>query len=259
MSTSPEMSLPEFQRQQLAFTAHIRDPENNPVPDGIPARRMGIYTELFFNNIDDQLSTNFPILRQISSDEQWYAMVRDFMIRHRAETPLFTEVGQEFLEYLRQERKPHANDWPFMLELAHYEYVELAVYISEEDDELADIDPNGDLLEGRPAVAATAWNLSYQWPVHHIGPDHLPDEQPNEPTHLVVYRDRLDEVHFLEINAVTQRLLQLLKENPKLSGLDVLKTIAEELAHPDVDTVIKAGKDILDDLRQRNVILGSRA
>ena len=30
---SPE--LPEFQRRQLAFTAHIRDPHNNPIPDGI--------------------------------------------------------------------------------------------------------------------------------------------------------------------------------------------------------------------------------
>ena len=258
MPTSPEMTLPEFQRQQLAFTAHIRDPENNPVPDGIPARRMGVYTELFFNNIDDQLSTNFPILRQISSDEHWFAMVRDFMIRHRAETPLFTEVGQEFLEYVQQEREPHANDWPFMLELAHYEYVELAVYISKEEDELTDVDPNGNLLEGHPVVAATAWNLSYQWPVHRIGPDYLPDEPPSEATHLVVYRNRLDEVHFLEINAVTQRLLQLLKENPTLSGLDVVKTIAEELAHPDIDAVTKAGKDILDDLRQRNVILGTR-
>ena len=259
MPTSPEMTLPEFQRQQLAFTAHIRDPENNPVPDGIPARRMSVYTELFFNNIDDQLSTNFPILRQISSDEHWFAMVRDFMIRHRAETPLFTEVGQEFLEYVQQEREPHANDWPFMLELAHYEYVELAVYISKEEDELTDVDPNGDLLEGYPVVAATAWNLSYQWPVHRIGPDYLPDKPPSEATHLVVYRNRLDEVHFLEINAVTQRLLQLLKENPTLSGLDVVKTIAEELAHPDIDAVTKAGKDILDDLRQRNVILGTRA
>jgi hypothetical protein len=75
----------------------------------------------------------------------------------------------------------------------------------------------------------------------------------------VVYRDRLDEVRFLQINAVTQRLLQLLKENPAQTGLDVLKTIAGELGHPNVDTVIEAGREILDDLRQRSVILGVRA
>lgn len=255
---SPEHDLPAFQRQQLAFTAHIRDPQHAALPEGIPPRRMAVYTELFFNNINEQLSTNFPVLRQITSDERWHALVRDFMIRHRSETPLFTEVGQEFIDYLQHEREAEPGDWPFMLELAHYEYVELAVSISTADDGLSDYDPNGDLTAGTPLVCPTAWNLSYQWPVHTIGPEHLPAEAPAEPTHLVVYRDRQDAVHFLQINGVTQRLLQLLQENPQYTGLDVLKTIAGELAHPEPDTVIDAGRELLDDLRRRNVILGTR-
>ena len=258
MPTSPERTLPRFQQQQLSFTAHIRDPDHNPLPDGIPARRMAIYTEIFFNNINDQLSGNFPVLRQITSDERWFAMVRDFMIKHRSLTPLFTEVAQEFLAYLQQERHPQTGDWPFMLELAHYEYVELAVAISTADEHLGEYDPNGDLLQECPLVGPTAWNMTYQWPVHSIGPENLPQEPPEEPMHLVVYRDRADEVHFLEINAVTQRLLQLLKENPQQKGLDVLKAIADELNHPDTDQVIAAGTELLNDLRQRNVILGTR-
>lgn len=258
MPTSPDSSMPAFQRQQLAFTAHIRDPENNPIPDGIPTRRMGIYRELFFNNFDDQLSRNFPVLRQIIPDERWSALVRDFMVKHRAATPLFTEVGLEFIEYLQQEHEPQPGDWPFMVELAHYEYVELAVSISTADEAHIEYDPNGDLLEGRPLVGPTTWNLSYQWPVHQIGPDYLPDEAPQQPTHLVVYRDRLDDVHFLEINAVTQRLLQLLKENPQQTGLDVLKAIADELNHPQPETVIAGGQALLDDLHRRNIILGTR-
>ncbi len=259
MPSSPDRELPRFQQQQLAFTAHIRDPRNNPVPEGIPPRRMGIYSELFFNNIQEQLSINFPVLRQITGDAAWQALVRDFMVKHRSQTPLFTEVGLEFIEYLQHERVPESGDWPFMLELAHYEYVELAVAISTAEDDLADYDPNGDLLQGCPLVGPTAWNLSYRWPVHLIGPDHLPRQLPAEPTQLVVYRDRQDQVHFLQINAVTQRLLQLLKENPAHSGLDVLNTIAGELAHPDPQAVIEGGRELLDDLRRRNVILGTRA
>ena len=259
VQTSPENNLPRFQQQQLSFTAHIRDPQNAPLPDDIPARRMAIYTEIFFNNINDQLTGNFPVLREITSDERWFALVRDFMMRHRSATPLFTEVAVEFLEYLQQEREAQSADWPFMLELAHYEYVELAVAISAADEQLGEFDPNGDLLHGRPLVGPTAWNLSYQWPVHTIGPENLPQDPPAEPTHLVVYRDRVDDVHFLEINAVTQRLLQLLKETPEYTGLEVLKAIAEELNHPDADSVIEAGKELLDELRQRNVILGTRA
>jgi hypothetical protein len=255
---SPDQGAPDFQRQQLAFTAHVRDPDKKPVPAGIPARRMGIYSELMFNNINEQLSGNFPVLRSITGDEQWLGMVRDFMVRHRSTTPLFTEIGLEFIAYLQDERETHPRDWPFMLELAHYEYVELAVAISAADRGLADYDPNGDLLAGRPLVAPTAWNLSYQWPVHMIGPDYLPDEAPAGPTHLVVYRDRQDLVHFLEINGVTQRLLLLLKEDPSATGLDVVKRIGEELSHPDPAALQAAGLTLLEDLRRRNVILGTR-
>lgn len=252
---SPE-AVHEFQRQQLAFTAHIRDPATHPVPDGIPARRMGIYTELLFNNIHDQLAGNFPVLRAICSDAYWHQIVRDFMRRHESKTPLFTEVGQEFIAYLQSEHEPQSNDWPFLLELAHYEYVELAVAISPDETD-AEADPNGDLLEGTPVVAPTAWHLAYRWPVHQIGPDYLPDEPPEDYTHLVVYRDRLDDVHFLQINAVTHRLLQLAKEQPAWTGLQLLKAIADELNHPEPQAVIEGGRAMLDELRQRNVILGS--
>jgi hypothetical protein len=91
-----------------------------------------------------------------------------------------------------------------------------------------------------------------------IGPEYLPDEAPGQPTDLVVYRDRQDQVHFLQINAVTQRLLILLKEDPSATGLEVVKRIGEELSHPDPAALQAAGLALLEDLRQRNVILGTR-
>ena len=49
-------------RLQTEFTAHIRDPDRQAVPDGIEDRRMKIYRELFFNNISSLLASNFPAL-----------------------------------------------------------------------------------------------------------------------------------------------------------------------------------------------------
>jgi hypothetical protein len=218
---------------------------------------MAIYTELFFNGTHEQLAGNFPILRQITDDEHWYRLVRDFLIRHRSSTPLFTEIGQEFLQYLKEEHETWPEDPPFLLELAHYEYVELAVAISDADQGLAGIDPSGDLMEGRSVINPSTWTLTYDWPVHRIGPDYLPEIRPEHPTHLVVYRDQSDAVHFLEINVVTQRLLQLLREDAQRSGRNALQLIASELGHPNPDAVIEAGKALLDDLRERNVILGT--
>lgn len=254
---SHESGTLRFQRQQLAFAAHIRDPDRQPVPPGIPHRRMAVYTEIFFNNLNEQLSGSFPILRRISNDERWRALVRDFMIRHRCSTPLFTEIGQEFIEYLQNERAA-PGDWPFQTELAHYEYVELAVAI-DPGDELPDgVDPNGDLVSRCPVLAPTAWSLSYTWPVHLIGPDYLPEAPPEEPTHLVVYRDRRDDVRFLQINPLAQRLLQLLRNDGDRTGLDALQLIARDIGHPDVAQLVEFGRGLLEELRRRNVILGTR-
>ena len=254
-SSVPE---PGFKRLQKAFAEHIRNPRKIPAPEGIEDRRMAIYRDLFYNNIESFLSGNFPVLHEITPDEKWHGIVRDFMVKHRCETPHFPEIAQEFLAYLSESREAEADDYPFMLELAHYEWVELALGISDEDADLPPHDPNGDLLEGVPLISPVAWNLSYSYPVHRISPEMIPDAPSGEPNHLVVYRDRLDKIHFLEINAVTQRLLELIKQNADATGLEILQMIADEMQHPDPDVVITAGTQLIQDLRARNIIIGTR-
>jgi hypothetical protein len=76
-----------FQQTQLALTAHIRDPEQHEGPEGIENRRLKIYRDLFYKNIEGFISKGFPVLRKLFSDERWHAMVRDFMRKHECQTP----------------------------------------------------------------------------------------------------------------------------------------------------------------------------
>lgn len=254
--TSAAPELPAFQRHQLEFTAHIRDPERIPAPRGIEERRMAVYRELFYNNVEGTIARGFPVLRSITPDAVWHARIRRFFADHKSSTPYFAEIAQEFLQWLGEERGQHPDDPPFILELAHYEWVELALYISDESN--PEVDHNGDLLAGQPVTSAQAWALAYHFPVHRISPDFQPDTPSDTPSFLAIYRDRQDEIHFLEINAVTQRLLNLLKENPAMTGRNALKTIADEMQHPDPEAVIEHGRKLLDDLRERNIIIGTR-
>ena len=254
----PETAPAELRATQRAFTAHLRDPEHAPAPDGIEDRRVQIYRDLIFNNLDSLLSSAFPVLHQILGESGWHSLVRAFLVHHRARTPLFTELPRELLSYLEDERGEVPGDPPFLLELAHYEWVELALQISDDEPDLGELDPNGDLLAGQPVVSPLAWPLSYRFPVHRIAPDFQPTEPPGEPTHLVVYRTRDDDVAFLETNAVTQRLLHLLQENPERSGQEHLSEIARELGHPTPEQVIAFGAGLLDDLHAKGVILGTR-
>jgi uncharacterized protein len=248
----------EFKRVQYAFAAHLRDPTRHPAPPDVEDRRMKIYRELFYNNVEDFIAGAFPVLRSLYDDAAWHRMLRDYFARHRAHTPFFHRIAEEFLQYLQDERAPQPEDPPFLLELAHYEWVELALSVSEEDINTAGIDPDGDLLDGVPMLSPLAWTLAYRYPVHRLSPAFRPTEPPAQPTYIVVYRDRSDIVGFLEINAVTARLLQLLEQQPGRSGREQLQAVAAELGHPRPEVVIEGGREMLEGLRRRDIILGTR-
>ena len=248
--------LPRFKQVQYAFTKHVRNPDKHPRPTDIEARRMQIYNDLLFNNVEDFMSSGFPVLRAITEDEKWRRMIRDYYEHHKASTPLFPEMRREFLKYLESERQAEADDYPFMLELAHYEWVELALSISDQEIDLTDIDTESVLLDGVPVLSPLAWPLSYHYPVHRISRDYLPVQAGEQPTYLVVYRDLKDEVHFLELNPVTAHLLQLITQDTQQTSRQMLTSIADQLQHPDPDVVVQGGLQILNDLKTRNVILG---
>lgn len=249
---------PGFIRQQYAFAAHIRDPDNAPAPAEIEDRRMGIYRELFYNNVEGFISSTFPVLRELHDDPDWHAMVRDYFHHHRAHTPLFLEMPREFLTWLHDERTPQPGDMPFLYELAHYEWTELALTISEDTIDLDSVNPDGDLLAGVPVLSPLVWHMTYAFPVHRIGPDFVPGENDSSPTSLVVYRDRDDAVGFMEINPVTKRLLELVEGNEADSGRDLLSRIAREMGHPDPDVVINGGHEILLNLKKKDIITGTK-
>ena len=247
---------PRFKEIQYAFAAHIRNPEANPRPSDIEARRMNIYNELFYNNVEDFMASTFPILRSLYSEQKWHHLIRDYFADHLAGTPLFHEMPREFVRYLEHERTAAQDDYPFMLELAHYEWVELALTVSDQEPDLSAVNSDSDLLEGIPVLSPLAWPLSYQFPVHKINSEFIPDQPGEQTTYLVAYRNQDDEVHFLEINQVTAHLLQLISENQQHTSRQLLESIAAQLQHPNPDDVIQGGLQILEDLKQRNIILG---
>lgn len=250
------MTESTFKKYQYDFTAHLRDPEHNPAPAGIENRRMGIYRDLLYNNVESFIANGFPVLRSIYNDEDWHKMVRDFFAHHKSTSPYFLEISQEFLDYLQSERESQPADPQGLLELAHYEWVELALMVSDEDTDLNGIDPNGDLIAGHPVLSPVAWPLAYQYPVHKMGPDFLPAATPEQPSYLVVYRNRNDEVKFLEINPVTARLINLLQENPEITGELALDQIVHEMNHPRPELVIEGGLSALQELQRYGIVLG---
>ena len=241
-----------LREQQFALAQHVRDPERNAPPPGIDERRLAIYRDLFFNSIDGLLAGNFPVIRQTLDDARWRSLVREFYAGYRCTTPMFTEIGREFLRFpeLRDE-DPQA---PWLHELAHYEWVELALQIAE--DALPVHVAAGDLLEGEPVVSPHAWALAYRWPVQQVGPGFQPTSPPEAPTLLLVRRDAAGDVHFSALSPLVYRLLALLGEGTHASGREALRDLAVEAGASDVEAFTQDGAAMLERLRGERVLLG---
>jgi len=253
----------DLKQAQFQFAAHIRNPEYNKAPDGVEDRRMAIYRELFYNNIEGFISSGFPVLRSICSDTYWHALVRDFMVRHRAKTPYFLEIAQEFLVYLQNLRSPQQfpSDPPYLLELAHYEWVELALDVAEPEIPVSSgIFPDVSCLMDRCIhISPLVWCLSYIYPVHRIGPEYINEgllsiEPPPNATRLVVYRDRADKVGFMAVNAATLRLLQLLQHSPEMPLGVQLGKLAAELQNPVSEAFVTFAYNLLKRFYKLHVI-----
>lgn len=253
------MPAPESLRaQQFALAAHIRDPQGAAPPPGIEARRLAVYRELFFNNLRSLLAGNFPVIRRILGDARWQALVRDFYREYRCSTPLFPEIPREFIQYLQWRADQGRDDAPWLPELAHYEWAELALDLSEASACDDTVDPDGDLLDGNPVLSPLAWPLAYAWPVHRLSPEFQPPTAPDTASFLLVQRDAGHRVHFRELSPLTFRLLQRLSEFPALTGREQLLALATEASSPDPDGFVAQGRAMFEQLRASGVVPGIR-
>jgi hypothetical protein len=248
---------PVFQQYQYEFTRHIRDPKTHPRPVGVTERGMNVYARMTYDNLESFLLACFPVLRKVLGKREWERLARDFFAHHQCRTPYFRQIPDEFIQYLQDRGQP-PRDAPFLLHLAHYEWIELVLSVSNKEVEPDTIVLDGNLLQGRPVLNPVSALLNYPYAVQRIGPKYKPTEGEQQQTFILAFRNLVDEVRFVVLNPVAARLVELLQAGG-LSGAQVLQQIAAELDHPDPQTVVAGGLEILENLRREQAILGISA
>lgn len=243
--------LQDFQQYQMDFARHIRDPKNTNRPYKVIKRRMAVYQEIVFNNVESTLSACFPVLQSVLGKRHWLKLVRDFFIRHSCQTPIFREIPEEFLSFLDQ-----CDGLPeFATSLAHYEWIELYVAYAPADLEYP-VDETADLLDGLIVFSPVNEVLAYDYPVQMISPKFKPKAKLETPVYLIVFRNQQDQVKFLEVNSTTAYLIEQLQLE-KTTARQLLTHLAESMRTNDVDKMINFGYGLLKDLMQQELILGS--
>lgn len=251
---SPEpMSFSDY---QAAFAARIRNPKQAPRPPGAPPRRMRVYEELLFNNLESFLLACYPITRKILGARAWKHALRCFFSEHRCHSPLFRDIPKAFLDWMQAGGTALFPALPFLVEFMHYEWLELSVSVTPDEADPAAVDPDGDLLRGRPALHPTARVACYHYPVHRIGPRFKPAAPGTETHCYLLFRDASDDVRFMLLNPLSARLVTLLG-NHQPSGREALAHLAGQTDPDQYDRLVQAGGDLLRELRDQGALLGT--
>ena len=238
--------MQHFQQQQLDFIRRIKDPAA-PLPAGIRPERMAVYEALFFNNLQNFINSAFPVLLSIVPAEQWQALCRQFFREHTLHSPYFLHISQEFLRWLPQvaERLPC-----FSTELAHYEWLELDLATDQ-----AETIPGWCFDADTPLAVAPLSRLgAYQFPVQQISIHYQPAQAAAQPVFLLLYRDQADCVRFLELNAWSAALIQLIQAEPgqvMSTYLDWLQPYVPQWAP---DALLAQANAVLSDFAERGII-----
>lgn len=262
MMQSNHERYPDLQTYQRQFTDYLRNPISHEViPQTLPSE-IKVYARLLHNKIDGSLRACFPIAHELLGPVQWRRLVQTFIRHHRCQSPLYREIPDEFIDYLLhgnlQVKLPE-----FFTELAHFEWMELVLETAKPAAHIAVIPEPIDPLEQIPVLNPVLHILHYRYPVHRIVPsdEHWntwetrlePYEQ--EPLILVGLRDNDFNIQFIEINAVTARLIELLQDQFR-TGEQALRQLATEMRYSDPEPLLSHGREILQQLQKQHMIIG---
>lgn len=277
----------EFQKMQLALTEHIRTAGSIPYESGgleIEERRLKVYQNLFYNNLNDFLSGIFPVCRRVLTVAVWNRLIASFLKNHQSKTPLFHEVGKEFLDFLETtgeievELKTVMPD--FLFELAHYEWMELAVSVDpvegfEKKNEALNFDESLVYI-----LSPLAKPLAYYTPVAEISPEFIALHSYWRHSYYwsagpgyfyLIFRNPKDQLEFHRLSPFLYQLLKKMEGNHQplkqhlaelLNGLDYKeftdlfgkKALFSDNEKEKVGQLVEFVRPIIEELQQKAII-----
>ena len=247
----------DFQQLQKRLTAHLRDPEAHPPPEGPEDRRIGIYRRLVFGNVSRLLEANFPFARKQLGKQAFAALIRNFLREHRAATPYFPRLAGEFQQWYQATQKSREDDPPWLGELILYESEKRRIRNLQDPAPNPEIDPKGDVVSGVPAPSPLLRLLTLRHPVQKSKDGKLGDTHPEVPTCLLLRRDRAGRMQTDELGVLAAGLLAMILDEGGLTGRELLENMLQQAPPDSRPTLMAQGEASLRRFHRIGVLLGA--
>ncbi|WP_151981077.1 HvfC family RiPP maturation protein [Acinetobacter guerrae] len=201
---------------QQQFCDWIRDPEKE-LPDVFVAKRMQVYRDLLFNNICSFINLVYPVAQALLPQQQWQTLLEEFFCKAQCQSPFYNDISLQFREYLENQQYSVLQQYPWLLELLHYEWLELYL-------DTVEIEPIVFTQDQDWQLTTTVWVLVYQYPVHQWTTTMTIDQIEIKPNALMVWRNADDMVCTETLSPLFAMLIEQMTKQP-FSDLELSRLI----------------------------------
>lgn len=258
-----------------------RDFREDVFSQNLPINKSGVnlYASLIEIGRLDLMASVYPCIKALLGKK-----FRDLVLAYYETLPPdhynLNRSANRFAGYLEQYESTLVSRHPFIVELAHFEWIELEVMEAESANLIAlgsahaskrgrGVKPNAetnleseaqDFVSTSPRLADVVVLHKYQYPVMAISKtlldgEKLPRRVKKETTNMAIYRDnKSHQCRFLELGAMAFEALQMVQAQPGITYGELLKSVCQSSSDSPAETV-EAFLELLEELKACNLIV----
>ena len=206
--------------------------------------RLLTYRGLARNALEDPLPDCFPIIHALlKAAELWDDCMDAFLASRTIQSSYYRDVNPAFVTWLANSAWGQ-DRWPFVLQLAHFEYIEVEImhWLDEPLSNDLKVMPTAD---SQVVLDGATRNLAYSYRVHEATKED-PEAQGGE-TFLMGYRDAQGDFNYSELSAHASAFLARCMEGESIG-------VAASALNLELDEVL----DLLIGFREKGALRGFR-
>ncbi len=228
--------------QQAKFSQYLR--KNEAPLSSLQTEK--IYYHLLRANLQELFFNIYPRLKGHLGEESWQFLLDQFLIHHKARTPYFYQVPDEFLSFLWH-NKAQYSQWPWLWSLAHFEWMELVASVA--DEAWPESDPT------RPRCSPLAYYCQYEYAVYPEDGDYTPLSLRERPWQGIVYRNKAHEVQWFACEPWSALIFTALQQAENKNSGDVVSYLQKQVSHESTDTIRQSLMAWCDEWRKLDILV----
>ncbi len=209
--------------------------------------RLKVYRELVRNSFIEVSKNIYPYTHKLLS-KNWDQLMSDYIEKYPPASPILNRVVEYLPAYLSS-RKDILSKYPFIGELARYEWLEVVIYERENV-------PKNNYLSLNPIHEICTFHYPIPDIVEMIENNQSLGKMHKQKTNVLIYRDPKNfSVRFFELSTSTLAFVELLKTGFSIDMVIYLLANAYQIDESGYKYFEKEAKKLVSTLKQNRIII----